>query len=255
MENFHKLYFEECPAKYEECSIEGDQMFPFRVFISLTTSPKRLHALYSVLPSLHLPCVYFIVLNIPDSFKGETYNEMQLIQLCKDFPQLYINHFGSDIGPLSKLVPTIKVADKPTDVIITVDDDTLYTSDVIIDLCKLHVQRPNVVISHQAGPNIWNLKLTNVLGFQGVLYPVNVLNAAVVNTMLEYNRIPQCKIHDDMTITMALYKHNIQIIGNEVNKRPCQVSLGFEDPNALWKLGNHYWKHPSCVWRIWGFLS
>ena len=248
-------YFDECPARYQECSITGNQIFPFRVYISLTTSPTRIHALYSVLPALHLPCVFLIVLNVPDDFKGEAYDELELMHLSKAFDKLHINRFGKDIGPLSKMLPTCSVATRDTDVIITVDDDTLYTSDIIIDLCAKHMNEPKHVISHSNGPNVWNLKWTNVLGFQGVLYPRAILNTAVLTTMLEYNNIKQCRIHDDMTISMALHKHKIPISRLDVNKRPCQVSLGFEDPNALWKLGNHYWKHPACAWRIWGLLK
>lgn len=254
-ENKMKTYFDECPTRYQECSLDGNQRFPFRVFISLSTAPYRLHGLYTVLPAVDLPCVFFIVLNVPDKFRGETYDEVQLMELQKAFPRLYVHHFGEDHGPLSKLLPTLQLADRPDDVIITVDDDTLYTTDIITDLCREHIKWPNAVVSHINGPNIWNMRLTNVNGFTGVLYPRHILDAAVVNTMLEYNTIKQCRIHDDMTISMALHKHGISIRGLPQRKNPCQVSLGLEDPNALFRLGNHYWKHPACIWRIWGFLK
>jgi hypothetical protein len=248
-------YFHECPAKFQQCSAVGNYRFPFRVFISLSTAPKRLHGLYTVLPSVDLPCVFHIVLNVPDDFRGERYDEFELMKLQKAFPSLYVNHFGKDHGPISKLLPTIALANNSTDVIITIDDDTLYESENIIALCNQHMNNPDCIISNKAGPNIWNLKMRNVNGFTGVLYPVRLLTADVINTMLDYNQIKQCRIHDDMTISMALHKHRVPIQPLDYNLEPCQVSLGLDDPEALYRLGNHYLKHPACAWRIWGLLK
>lgn len=248
-------YFNECPDKFQQCSSSGNYRFPFRIFLSLSSAPKRLHGLYTVLPSVDLPCVFHIVLNVPDDFRGEPYDELELMKLQKTFPSLYVNHFGKDYGPISKLLPTIALADKPTDVIITLDDDTLYESEHIIALCLEHLKYPDAVISNKAGPNIWNMKMHNVNGFTGVLYPVRLLTPDVITTMLEYNQIKQCRIHDDMTISMALHKHHVPIQGLPMNLLPCQVSLGLNDPEALYRLGGHYWKHPACAWRIYGLIN
>lgn len=249
-------YAHECPAQFQQCSSIGHFRFPFRVFVSLSVAPHRLGALYDVLPNLCLPCVTAIVINVPDTFRGQTYDEQSLVKLVKAFPHVWINRFGADLGPISKVLPTRKIADKRSDVIIAVDDDTLYESALIVRLCQEHMKYPNAIISNEGSFNIWNMRLRNVLGFTGVLYPAHLLSDDVVHTMLEYtNRWKACRLHDDMTITMALAKHNVEIRALFQNLRPCQVSAGLEDPMALFRLTHSYWKHPACVWRIWGLLK
>lgn len=251
-----KTFTGECPAKYTLCSLNGGLRFPFRLFLSLSVAPHRLTVLYDVLPNVSLPCVTNIVLNLPDTFRGESYDETILVDLCKTFPLLYINRFGEDLGPISKVLPTRSIAEKPSDVILSIDDDTIYTSSNIIALCQEHMKDPNCIVSTIAGPNIWNLSLTNVNGFTGVLYPRHLLHDAVVHTMLEYTtKFKACKLHDDMTMTMAFKKHNIRIKGLSAPELPCQVSAGLQDPKALFRITNHYWKHPACAWRIWGLLK
>lgn len=249
-------FVQECPPHYTQCSTNGGVRFPFRVFVSLTVAPHRLAVLKDILPNVSLPCVTAIVLNLPDSYRGAQYDEQKLIELAKTFSKIYFNRFGEDLGPISKMLPTLKVADRQTDVIISIDDDTLYTSNIIIMLCQAHVKDPGCIISNIAGPNIWNLSMRNVLGFTGVLYPAELLNDAVVNTMLTYNsKWKQCRMHDDMTITMALKAHGVRIRPLENSEQPCQVSAGLNDPGALYKITGSYWKHPACAWRIWGLLK
>lgn len=250
-----KTYLDECPRSFTQCSKDGGLRFPFRVFLSLSVAPHRLTVLYDVLPNLCLPCVTSIVLNLPDSFRGQSYDEQVLIELCKAFPLLFVHRFGTDLGPISKVLPTRDIANRPSDVIVSVDDDTIYSSHNLIALLQDHARYPNAVVSTMAGPNIWNLSLRNVNGFTGVLYPRHLLNDAVVHTMLEWTtQFKACKLHDDMTITMALKKHNIEIRALPNPVLPCQVSAGLEDPHALFRITHHYWKHPACVWRIWGLL-
>ena len=251
-----KTYLTECPRDFGVCSLDGGLRFPFRVFLSLSVAPHRLRVLYDVLPNVCLPCVTNIVLNLPDSFRGQSYDEQMLVDLCKAFPLLYVNRFGTDLGPISKVLPTRAIAEKPSDVIISIDDDTIYKSHNIIALLQEHLRYPNSIISTIAGPNIWNLSLHNVNGFTGVLYPRHLLHDGVVHTMLQWTeKFKACKLHDDMTMTMAFKKHNINIRGLPNPDLPCQVSAGLQDPNALFRITNHYWKHPACVWRIWGLLK
>jgi hypothetical protein len=251
-----KTYTHECPDKFTVCSTSGGLRFPFRVFVSLSVAPHRLHVLYDILPNLCLPCVTSIVLNLPDSFRGDTYDEVQLQALTKAFPHLWIHRFGTDLGPISKVLPTLRIADKKSDVIISVDDDTLYESETIIRLCQEHMRYPNAVISNIGGFNIWNMRFRNVLGFTGVLYPVHCLNDAVVHTMMEYiTNWKQCRMHDDMTISMALANNGVEIRRLSESMYPCQVSAGLEDPMALFRITDGWWKHPACVWRIWGWLK
>lgn len=53
--------------------------------------------------------------------------------------------FTDDIGPATKLIPALKAF--PDDIIITIDDDTLYTYNLIDKLLRGHARHPKAVIS------------------------------------------------------------------------------------------------------------
>jgi len=53
--------------------------------------------------------------------------------------------FTDDCGPATKLIPSLKAF--PDDIIITIDDDTLYTYDLLDKLLRGHARYPKAVIS------------------------------------------------------------------------------------------------------------
>jgi hypothetical protein len=104
-----------------------------RIWISLTTSPKRIHTLQTTLNSL-LQQTYTperIVLNIPLRF-GRTNEPYEipkwLVAMIHDHEHiLSINRCEKDFGPITKLVPTLELLPPEADVwIATADDDIHY---------------------------------------------------------------------------------------------------------------------------------
>jgi hypothetical protein len=96
---------------------------PHPVVISLTTSPARIRFLKQIFDGIDGRTFDHICLNLPDVYKptGEKYT---IPNWMHTYPKLVINTFGEDLGPISKLVPTIKRF--PNAFVITIDDDTLY---------------------------------------------------------------------------------------------------------------------------------
>ena len=125
-----KLYDDEIKnnkKKKEKQLLYGNKYFPWskpaNVVLSLTTSPKRIQFLKAVFDAIDPRTYDIICLNLPDIYKptGEKY---VIPAWMHSYPKLVINRFGTDIGPISKLLPAVEKY--PNAFIVTIDDDSLY---------------------------------------------------------------------------------------------------------------------------------
>lgn len=125
-----------------------------KVVVSLTTVPERLNQPVEDGFKLVLKSVceqkypnYEVHLNIPRVYgvTGEKYVfPMWMSTYLELYPHLKIFR-PEDIGPPTKVVPTIERVDKDT-LILVVDDDLVYHEDMIKEHVKYHEQLPNSVI-------------------------------------------------------------------------------------------------------------
>jgi hypothetical protein len=85
---------------------------PLFIAIALTTSPARLQHLGPTLASLvnQTRPADAILLNLPLRFArtGEAYPDALPAELLKIAPQLHVNRVAEDLGPATKLVPTVR---------------------------------------------------------------------------------------------------------------------------------------------------
>lgn len=90
-----------------------------------------------------------IELNIPYKF-GRTQEEYVISNDLSTFPRTTIFRLEKDLGPISKMLPTLERCSRPT-IIISIDDDTIYDRELVFLLLRV-------------------LRLVNyecVIGFQG----------------------------------------------------------------------------------------
>lgn len=126
----------------------------FKLVISLTTVPERLsynvdNGFKSVVTSL---CEqnytnYEVHLNIPHKYNvtGESYIIPDwLVDMLNTYNHLKIFR-TEDLGPPTKVVPTILREEKST-LIIVVDDDLIYHPDMCLEHVKYHNTLPNSVV-------------------------------------------------------------------------------------------------------------
>lgn len=113
--------------------------------LSLTSSPKRLQNIPDLLKRVGTKTFDVIYLNIPNKFgrTGEKYDHVLLKKISK-LPKVKINKYGKDLGPASKLFPTL-LKTKPGDYIVTVDDDVKYKSTHIKNMLQLAIEKDCVV--------------------------------------------------------------------------------------------------------------
>jgi hypothetical protein len=136
-----------------------------KVVITLTTVPERLsyeveNGFKDVISSL---CEqnydnYEVHLNLPDIYKvtGESYvlptwMDDHLIK----YPHLKIYRV-EDVGPPTKVVPTIQ-RESPETLLVVVDDDLIYHPDMISEHIKYHEQLPNSVMLYDGRNSIGDL--------------------------------------------------------------------------------------------------
>ena len=132
----------------------------------MTTSPTRIIdpefkiALENILDNQSVK-PDFMVLNLPKIFKrtGE-------VAIIPDFVsrnnRIRVN-LVDDIGPITKILPTIDLVDNDNDVIISFDDDVLYNKDCIKNLVEASIANPTYIISFHTGTKF-------IEGFLSVLY-------------------------------------------------------------------------------------
>ncbi len=191
-----------------------------KIIVSLTTIPPRLFDLGTTIESLlhqtMKPDTIVLWLNqdkvrldeLPLSLRGQMGRGLD-VRLCED------------IGPHTKLIPALKAF--PDDIIITVDDDTLYPDDLVERLVLSYRRNPEVIhcararlIATDKGRNFeygndWPCLKSSMqgldvlpLGVGGVLYPPKILHEDVFD--LEKQKLLAPKADDIWFKTMSLRK-------------------------------------------------
>lgn len=125
------------------------------IWISLTTIPSRLSTLPRTLASLKnqtLPADR-INLCIPRFCKKENKPYELPAEILND-PKISIVYCEKDYGPSTKLLGSLSIKSDPETIIITVDDDVIYPTDLIEKLVRRSEMHPNAAIGFCG----WNVK-------------------------------------------------------------------------------------------------
>lgn len=191
--------------------IKATSTMPPEIIISLTTSPTRINKIEPVITSIMNQTVKpdKIIINIPYMFKrtNETYDSIPTF--LTDNELIHINRC-EDIGPLTKILPSIEFAKYMDSVIISIDDDISYPENLIEKLVNESMKYPHCVIAG-SGAAPYKKHFTELLeGYCGALYKKHFLIDFPVNDIQNYPR--SCYLGDDLTISNFLSKKNIPII-------------------------------------------
>ena len=125
------------------------------IYISLTTVPERLafwESFYQNLQSLlnqktHRD--YKVIVNIPLIYKFDNIPYMVpdlLDKLSKRNPKLIINRIETDRGPIEKLIGCFNIVTDPNDIIVALDDDQIYSEDMLEYILTKKQKYPECVI-------------------------------------------------------------------------------------------------------------
>lgn len=202
-----------------------------RVVVSLTTSPQRIHYIQSVLDSMSNQTKKpdRIYLNLPKKFLRNNTTFDDLPQFITQNPLIYVN-FCDDIGPATKIIPTIYKEHHPDTYILSIDDDIHYPSNMIeYYLQNAHTFTDCVITgcsfidNYSNTDQTWfnnipkepyfNGKLADLVeGFSGVLYKRKFFTNNFLDDFYKHLNEPGCKFGDDFYLSNWLKKYNIKII-------------------------------------------
>lgn len=114
------------------------------IYVSVTSIFKNQDVLFQTLQSITKqtlkPEKIFVYLSeepsfFDDGFKEKQITEAKLSNLIRNNSIIEIN-WGKEMGPLGKLLPLLKDKWEEDCIIITIDDDTVYDSDLVKNLVK-----------------------------------------------------------------------------------------------------------------------
>jgi len=197
-----------------------------RIVGSLTTIPSRINKIKPVIDSLlkqkrPLDKLY---INIPwKTLKGDTYKIPEFLTNL-DGEIVCINRC-QDMGPITKLIPTIEKETDDKTYIITFDDD-LIVNPRVIGIFELKIKKyPNNVLSFSGWnigsfpfyfqyciENTHDIEVDWVQGTHGIAYPRKHLDDILNHDQTGLPGLPGLKHHDDHRISVFLENKKVKKI-------------------------------------------
>lgn len=207
----------------------------YKIVVSFTTSPSRLYRVEPVIKSMLEQDyeVSSIEINLPDKYKNkEDYVIPDFLDSKSLNPKVSVVRTGRDIGPSSKVIPTlVRYKDTPNVYVVSIDDDHIYPKNVVSTLVKgLHLYGPNAIygiggldiyLAPKMGITMYSFektcKVATIEGVFGVLYNprlcIGVSGSDEVNKYYDsIMNCSECITSDDITISNYLAMKNIEIV-------------------------------------------
>ena len=194
-----------------------------QVIVSLTTHSKRIYEVFLAVESIMQQTAKpnRIVLWLDETRQ----NELLPITLQRQMERGLEVRYCKDVGPHTKLVPSLRLF--PDDILITIDDDTLYTFDMLENLLNSYRQFPQYIHANRAhvikitdkgsidSYNAWEQCTAKIgtspllfpTGVGGVLYPPHSLSEEVLN---EEAFLRLCPTADDIWFKAMSLLNNTQ---------------------------------------------
>jgi len=201
----------------------------YKIIVSLTTSPSRLLLLEPVIKSILLQeyKIEQIELNLPDLYKNK--EEYIIPDFVNKYSRLKIFRTGRDIGPATKIIPTIvryKDINDDKIFIVSIDDDHYYPKKIVSTLLKGVILYGDKNIYSIGGINVYvgadmTLSSVNVYktapvdvleGVFGVLYNPRLFHSDIMEYIEKIIVCSECLTSDDITISNYLTWKNIKIM-------------------------------------------
>jgi hypothetical protein len=209
-----------------------------KVVVSLTTSPIRIKKIKPVIDSMLNQTIKpdRIYLNLPKVFKrnGSTF-DMPLPKFITDNDLIYVN-FCDDIGPATKILPTINLINDPETLILSIDDDIHYPEHLIETFIAFSKNYPDSCITGSSymfkkskvttqKNTVLGIPVELLEGYSGVLYKRKFFNETTLNQIYTWiNENKGCKFGDDFSLSNALINNGTDII---------MISRKYD---AIWKI-------------------
>ena len=208
------------------------------IVIGITTIPERLSkgllakSLQSLLAQDTLANIAAIVVNIPAiSLKGKAYDKAAALALMKLHPKIIVQYGVLDMGPITKLVPTLGYVDQmfagktngaalANDVWIALaDDDTVYSPNILMNLFA-QTQLTDAAVGFAGRSGVASLyhhgvsqraEVTFLETFAGVIYKRGTFGPLPAFTEWLKTLPADAAFVDDIVIGAWMNKHNVRM--------------------------------------------
>ena len=185
------------------------------IFCTLTTIPERVDdgKLEKTLSSIRNQTLVpnYIILNVPKQTRAGKLYDFEKLDRLADKYCVFINIIEKDLGPITKIVPTLEFT-KPESKIFIVDDDTIYDKNTLKTLYDSNLPavgfygRKNLQWFENTTSTPMKMDFLETYG--GVLYDANLL--------IGLEAVFKCSSQDDIVIGKHLKNRGIDsfIINN-----------------------------------------
>jgi hypothetical protein len=139
-------------------------------------------------------------------------------RLNKEYPEVTTNcdkikiyRVDEDLGPITKILPTLERHVNDDCFIVSIDDDQKYPVNYIEKIYK-RAELDNFGSVITCSQDLWSKVQPNVCGFAGVGYPSKIVNAEDLANF--YHKLADqqfCVRSDDFVISLYLFENNIRI--------------------------------------------
>lgn len=214
-----------------------------KVIITMTTSPTRLPKIVATLATLDLTYVKNINVVLPEEYghKKEKYETIPK-ELIK-FPKVKIIRIKRDLGPITKMLPTITRMHDKNSLVISIDDDVAYPMGMVNELIYQRVikHKKSVISMGTMMPFFssvegmrkgWPQRKSRlpyadiVEGWSSILYSPNIVNSNCMKKLASLSK--QCLLSDDFVISYVLSLNKVKkvLIDNKYAYNPMPYNYG-----------------------------
>ena len=201
-----------------------------KVIISLTSYPARIDTVHLTIRSILRQTVQadkiLLWLSI-EEFPNKYADLPKSLLLIKEEPQFMICWVDENLKSHKKYYYAMK--EFPDDIVITVDDDMIYSKNLVKELYRMHLEYPNCVVAGRAHEIIFNnnnfemykkwifsssmvgipsMKLL-ATGVGGVLYPPHILNTKL---LFDLTSIKKYLTVDDLWLKTVEVISNVPVV-------------------------------------------
>jgi hypothetical protein len=198
------------------------------IVVSMTTTPQRILQIEPYIQTILNQNVTIskVYLNIPHKFKRNNSN-YDIPEWLKQHPKITILR-TMDYGPATKLLGLLEqIQLRPDDIIITLDDDAVYPSNLVLHLAYKSLRNPKIAVG-ASGANIMydanndvdtkylfglehrykKSEYVDVLqGYAGIAYRAAFFDNSIF-ALMEYP--PECIASDDLYFAFYLAQRKIE---------------------------------------------
>jgi hypothetical protein len=224
-----------------------------RLVVTMTTSPQRISKIKPVIDCIMLQTITpnRIYLNLPYIFKRNNSTfDTPLPTFITNNPLIYVN-WCEDIGPATKIIPTVQLETDPETLIMSIDDDIYYPPKLLETFLAFSNIYPNACITGSSFIDDKTKKTPHekygtyvqlLEGFSGVLYKQKFLKNIDISLIHQYKCF---YLSDDFYLSNELLKQNIPIIKISGlydaihNIKPLEYGLNSDALHKQFILGNH----------------